>query len=310
MTEEFRKVLITGSGGMLGNAVYPYFRDRYAEVLATDVNVRLPWLSHLDVTDRAEVKQVMDDFAPDLVLHLAALVDMEVCEEQAERAQLLNADATQIVAEAAARHGATTVYISTAGVFDGQTETYYTEADAPNPICVYGETKFGGEVHVRNICAKHYVLRPGWMVGGGEGLDRKFVAMILDQLRNGQTVIHAVDDKQGTPTYTYDLAANLHALLQAGGDYGDYHMVCQGSGTRYEVAKEILAVCRRDDVELKAVKSDFFAKRFFAPRPRTEILVNQRLIDMGINLMRPWQEAIQEYIPRQYPGYIRARETV
>lgn len=305
MTEQFRKVLITGSGGMLGNAVYPYFRDRYPEVLATDVNVREPWLSHLDVTDPDEVNKVFDEFQPDLVLHLAALVDMEVCEEQAERAQVLNADATEIVAEASERLGATIVYISTAGVFDGQTDSYYTEEDQPNPICVYGATKFGGEVHVRNICTKHYVIRPGWMVGGGEGLDRKFVAMILDQLRNGSNVIHAVDDKQGTPTYTYDFAANLHELLKTG-QYGNYHMVCGESGTRFDVAKEIVAICRRDDVEVKAVKSDFFAKRFYAPRPRTEILVNKRLDDMGINMMRPWPEALREYIPRHYAKYIHS----
>jgi len=303
MVTKYERVLITGCGGMLGNAIFPYFYARYPNVNATDVNVRQTWLNHLDVTDQAEVRKVIADFQPDLVLHLAALVDMEVCEQQAERANLLNVEASRIVAEETERVGATIVYISTGGVFDGKIKTFYTEAEEPKPICVYGATKFGGEIHVRNICSKAYVIRPGWMVGGGYGLDRKFVAMILDQLEKGQKTIYAVDDKWGTPTYTYDFAVTLHELLKTG-KHGTYHMVCKGTGTRYDVARMIVDVCRRYDVEVERVKSDFFQKRFFAPRPNNEILVNKALEDLGINYMRPWTEALMEYIPRHYPHLV------
>jgi len=314
MASFFDRVLITGSGGMLGNAVYPHFAANYPSVLATDINQynkrrRAPWLrEEMDVTNRKQVREVMAGYKPDLVLHLAALVDMEICEEDPELSELLNVTATQIVAEEAERVGATVVYISTGGVFDGgkpnPPDNYYTEEDPVDSICVYGKTKHGGELHVRNICSKCYVVRPGWMTGGGYALDRKFVGMILDQIERGEKVIYGVDDKWGTPTYTYAFAKNLDVLVKTG-QYGTYHMVCKEPGTRFDIAKGIVEVCGRTDIELQRVKSDFFQARFSAPRPPNEILVNQALEDLGINQMPTWREAFEEYIPRHFPHLMR-----
>lgn len=308
MTEEkrsnmFQRVLITGSGGMLGTSVYPYFKERYPEILATDLSLKEPWLQKLDIRDTQVVSELFEQYKPDLVLHLAALVDMEICERLQGDAEATNATATRHIAELAAGHGATLVYISTGGVFDGEKEGAYTEDDPANPIAVYGQTKYDGEVHVREVNGNYYVIRPGWMVGGGKARDRKFVRMILEQIREGRPVIHAVNDKWGTPTYAHDFTINLFKLLESR-QYGTYHMVCKESGTRYDVAKWIVDVCRRPDIEVKPVNSDFFMKEFFAPRPRMEILVNKNLERLGINLMRPWKEAIGDYISSEFPDYI------
>jgi dTDP-4-dehydrorhamnose reductase len=309
MASLFERVLITGCGGMLGNAVYPHFRANYANVLATDIHqynrrTRAPWQKELDVTQRDQVRAAMADYKPDLVLHLAALVDMEICEDDPELSELLNVTATQIVAEEAERVGATVVYISTGGVFDGgkpnPPDNYYTEEDPVDSICVYGKTKHGGELHVRNICSKYYIVRPGWMTGGGYALDRKFVGMILDQIERGEKTIYGVDDKWGTPTYTYAFAKNLDVLLGTE-QHGTYHMVCKEPGTRYDIAAGIVEIVGRKDIEMQRVKSDFFSQRFHAPRPPNEILVNKALEDLGINLMPTWREAFEEYIPRHFP---------
>jgi len=303
---EFKKVLITGSGGMLGNAIAPYFRDRCPQVVATDIQIEADergWLTFLDVRDAAAMRRTFAEFKPDLVLHLAALVDLEFCELHREESETTNRTATGSVARLAAESGATLVYISTGGVFDGAKEGYYTEADQPNPIMVYGATKFAGEDEVRAAGGQHYIVRPGWMVGGGRRNDHKFVYLILDQLANGARTIHAVDDKWGTPTYTHDFAMNLFALLDRGA-YGLYHMVCKGMGTRFDVAKEIVAICGRD-AEVKPVDSSFFGERFFAPRPRSEMLFNQALENLGINLMRDWRVALREYLERDYAHLIQ-----
>jgi dTDP-4-dehydrorhamnose reductase len=304
----YERVLVTGCGGMLGNAIYPYFKSRCPAVMATDIEIEPDeheWLSYLDARDEAAMRKAFAEFKPDLVLHLAALVDVEQCELRPDDAEESCATTTKIAATLAAETGATIVYISTGGVFDGTKEGYYTEDDVPNPIMVYGATKLQGEVYVRESGAKHYILRPGWMVGGGPRNDHKFVKMIIDQLQSGQREIYGVHDKFGTPTYTHDFAMNLFTLLDRQ-LYGTYHMVCKGTGTRFDVAKEIVRLCGYHDVEVKSVDSSFFKEQFFVPRPRSEMLFNQKLEDMNINLMRPWDEALKEYIERDYAHVVKA----
>lgn len=298
--KRFDRVLITGCGGMLGNAVYPYFLKRCREVLATDKEVREPWLSELDVRDEGLLASTFADLKPNLVLHLAAETDLEFCETSSDVAKATNADATRRVAELSHEHGATLVYISTAGVFDGGKSDHYTESDEARPIMVYGRTKLEGENHVREVNGTYYVVRAGWMVGGGPARDHKFVSKILEQISEGRTVLHAVEDRWGTPTYTHDFANNLFHLLDTK-RYGTYHMVCSGAGTRFDVAREIVSVCGRDDIRIERVDSDYFAAEYFAPRPRSEMLVNANLNSLGINLMRPWEAALHEYVRSEYP---------
>ncbi|MBP6903012.1 MAG: NAD(P)-dependent oxidoreductase [Burkholderiaceae bacterium] len=297
-------VLVTGAGGMLGNAIVPYFRTRYRRVLATDKILSEPWLQALDVRDEAALRAIFERERPALVLHLAAETDLEFCEQHPDVAEAVNHVAAGRVAELTQAGGATLVYISTAGVFDGTKPGFYTESDAANPIMVYGRTKLDGELAVARACQRQYTVRAGWMVGGGSRKDHKFVMLMLQQLLAGQTTLHAVDDRWGTPTYTHDFAMNLFRLLDTGA-YGLYHMVCEGFGSRFDVAAEILKVCRREDVELVPVGSEFFKDRYFAPRPPSEMMRNQRLGELGINLMRPWQAALRDYLSREFPQALR-----
>ncbi len=157
---------------MLGNAIYPYFKARCANVLATDIEIEpdeTGWLSYLDARDAKAMRAAFESFKPDLVLHLAALVDVEECEKRpVDAAENPAPRPPEIAAGLAAEYKADLVYISTGGVFDGtKTDGYYTEADKPNPIMVYGAEKLAGEVHTRALVPNHYILRAGWMVGGG-----------------------------------------------------------------------------------------------------------------------------------------------
>jgi len=304
-----QRVLVTGCGGMLGNAIYPYFRERCAAVLATDIQIESDerdWLRYLDARDRTAMAAAFEEFRPDLVLHLAALVDVEKCELDPEEARISNAVTTQIAAELAARYDATLVYISTGGIFDGLKMDYYTEDDQPNPIMVYGVTKLDGEHEVWRAWPKSYILRAGWMVGGGPRNDHKFVSFICNQLADGAKIIYGVNDKIGTPTYTHDFAMNMFALLDTEA-YGTYHMVNKGSGTRYDVAREIVRICGyAETVEVERVPSSHFEKQFWVRRPDCEMLANTRLEKLGINLMRNWQVALEEYLRRDYAYVMKA----
>ena len=191
-------------------------------------------------------------------------------------------------------------FISTAGVFDGTKESGpYTEFDAPNPINTYGATKFEAEKLVAGILEKYYIIRAGWMVGGGADKDHKFVARILSQVREGRTTIHAVGDKFGTPTYTYDFAQNMLELVETP-FYGRYHMACLGEGSRYQdVALEIVDFYGRRDVSVVPVTSDAFVDDYPAPRPRSEMMRNRMLELRGMNRMR--RGAKDEYLELRLP---------
>ncbi len=309
MRQDKARVLITGCGGMLGNAVYPFFSHWYDTVLATDKDVNEPWLDFLDIRDHDEVTRVFNEFNPDLVLHLAAETDLEYCETHPDNTRAVNDTATKHIAKLSEKAGAVMVYISTAGVFDGKKKGCYTENDQPRPIMVYGETKYAGELHTLNHCSRSFVVRAGWMMGGGREKEKKFIYKILQQVGAGAREIFAVNDKLGTPTYTYDFAMNLFLLINTN-RYGTYHMVCEGNGSRYEVAKEILSICNRNDITLTPVGSEFFAEEYFVPRPYSEMLVNQNLQHHDINHMRPWRDALREYIETLFPDYIKGGVTV
>jgi dTDP-4-dehydrorhamnose reductase len=292
------RVLITGAAGMLGSAVYPAFVAAGHEVVATDLEPRevagLP-MSRLDVRIYRDMIDAIERSRAELVLHLAAETDLETCEADPDHAYRTNTLGTQNAAVACQARDRTLVYISTAGVFDGEKEDgLYDEFDAAHPINVYGRSKYEGELLVMRLVPRHFVIRAGWMVGGVE-LDHKFVAKVIDQLRSGATTIRAVTDKLGTPTYTQDFAQNMLELIETP-FYGRYHMACLGEGSRYDVAREIVEFYGRHDVRVVPVTSEAFADEYPAPRPRSEMMRNYMLELRGMNRMRPWREALREYL--------------
>lgn len=306
------RILVTGSAGMLGSALIPELIAAGHSVAATDIDLSdpRPWgpdgptLEHLDVRSPDDIAAAIDRFAPEFIAHLAAETSLEVCEMMPDAAMLTNTIGTKHVALAARRAGLPMAYISTAGVFDGKKTGFYDEFDEPNPINVYGASKLHGEHLVARIVPEHYIVRAGWMVGGGPGRDHKFVSLILEQLDAGARTLRAVADKLGTPTYTRDFARCFSNLIVSG-SYGLYHMTGTGGGSRHDVAAEILRVLGRDDVELLAVGSEYFAEEYFAPRPSSEQMRNRVLDLQGMNTMRPWEVALEDYLCTQYADRIQ-----
>jgi dTDP-4-dehydrorhamnose reductase len=307
------RILVTGSAGMLGSALVPSLIAQGHTLVVSDINLAnpQPWgadgptLEHLDVRDHDEVAAAVRLHEPDFVAHLAAETSLEVCENDPDGAWATNAIGTKNVALAVRRSGIEMAYISTAGVFDGLKEGFYDEFDEPNPINVYGASKFRGEKIVEQLVPEHYIVRAGWMVGGGPGTDHKFISLMIDQLDAGATSLRAVADKLGTPTYVRDFAACFGQLITSG-SYGLYHMTGTGGGSRYDVAKEILRVLGRHDVDLVPVGSEEFAEQYFAPRPPSEQMRNRVLDLQGMNTMRPWEVALEDYLHTQFADRIRS----
>ena len=297
------RFLITGAAGMLGTSLLPELKKNDHTVLATDIRLLGPKMKHLDARDCTEMMAVARKFRPHMLMHLAAETDLEVCETEVDYAYAENFLSTQNAVTVCRELSIPLVYISTAGVFDGKKSQPYTEFDFPNPINVYGTSKFQGEQIVRMTMPNHYILRAGWMVGGGER-DKKFVSKIMKQLDDGSKRIYAVKDKLGTPTYAPAFSKMLEKIVKTG-FYGTYHLACKGKASRYDVAKEILEILGRKDVELKPVSSSYFKKEYFAPRPRSEEMRNYVLDLRGMNGMPMWQDAMKTYLKMHFASYFR-----
>lgn len=296
--EKRKIILITGCGGMLGEAVYKQFKDRY-QVYATDIDLNEPWLSHLDVSDDKQVQEYGCKIRPDFIIHLAALTDMEYCELHLEETYNINTHGTENMVNLALELNIPLVYISTAGIFDGSKEQYNEDDDplSPAPLSIYGKSKYQGEIAARNY-PKSTIIRAGWMMGGGPRKDKKFVNKIIKQLHNEPSEIAVVDDKLGTPTYTYDLAKIIARLLEDK-RYGLYHGVCDGGGSRYDVAVYILeCLGLKNRVTIRVVSSDYFKNTYFAPRPASEQLGNQKIKNIDPTLIHHWRGCLKDYLER------------
>ncbi len=282
-----QRMLVTGAGGMVGSYVPEVFSD--FELTLTDAG---EGFVSLDVRNPSSVMQALVSSQPDWVLHLAAATDVDRCEQEPDWAFHTNAIGTQNVALACQKTGVRLIYISTAGVFWGDKAEPYIEFDAPRPANVYGHSKLAGEQIVTSLLKQFYIVRSGWMIGGGEK-DKKFVGKIARLILEGRTPLRVVNDKWGSPTYAKDLLKGIRRLLDTG-YYGLYHMANGGRCSRYEVALALREALQCPEIEIQPVSSDEFPLP--APRATSEAMRNLKLQLLGMDPMRPWQEALAEYV--------------
>lgn len=297
-----KKIYIAGCGGMLGEAFYVQFRNDY-ELRCSDIDVNEPWLESLDFRDFSRYRAEVLKFRPDYLFHLGAYTDLEYCELHPDETYVTNTLSVEHGVHIANDLGIPFLYISTAGIFDGK-KLVYDDWDTPNPLGHYARSKYLAEVFVKENVRKHLVCRAGWMMGAGPRKDKKFVQKIINQLKDGKQELFVVNDKLGTPTYTHDFARNVKLLLEKE-LWGLYNMVCEGLTSRLEVAEYLLVLLGLDHkVKVHQVDSHYFHDAYFAPRPASERLVNQKLRLRGLNVMRDWKVALKEYLREYYKNYI------
>ncbi len=296
-----KKIYIAGAGGMLGEAFHKKFSD--LELKCTDIDVNDDWLSFLDFRDLNAYRKDVRAFTPDALFHLGAHTSLEFCEQNVEDSYATNTMAVENAVRIANELDIPILYISTAGIFDGL-KPVYDDWDLPNPLGHYARSKYAGERYVIENSRRYLICRAGWMMGGGPRKDKKFVQKIMVQIKAGKQELFVVNDKHGTPTYTHDFAACVRTLL-AGEHWGLYNMVCTGLTSRLDVAREMVRLLDlEDNVKITEVKSNHFAKEYFAARPDSERLINRKLNLRNLNNMRDWKIGLQEYLGGYYTGYL------
>lgn len=292
------RVYIAGCGGMLGEAFYQAFKNDY-QCRFTDKDVNSDWLEFLDFRDINAYENDVKSFRPDLLIHLGAYTSLEYCDTNEMDALNNNVTSLETAVQLSNDLDIPLLFISTAGIFDGAKDQY-DDWDTPGPLGVYARTKVLAEDYISKNANRYFVMRAGWMMGGGPGKDIKFVGKIIEQLKRGNKELFIVNDKNGTPTYTHDFAAVAKELIKTN-RYGIYNCVCEGLTSRLEVATEIVHLFNLDSiVKITEVTSEFFSKVYFSKRPPSERLRNKKLEIIGLNKMRDWRVALKEYINEYY----------
>ncbi len=271
------RVIITGASGQLGRALL--------DALASHdpMPVTRP---EFDVAEPAVVDRLAG-LEPDLIIHAAAMTDVDGCERDPEAAFRVNALGTQHVALACQRAGCPMVYISTDYVFDGTKGEPYWEFDEPNPISVYGASKLAGERYVQALLDRFYIVRTAWLYGPG---GRNFVTKIVELART-RDELAVVTNEVGSPTYTPDLADAIVRLIQHP-LYGVYHLVNEGACSRFEFARAVVKLVGLEGVCVRPTESFPRLARPPAYAPLRNFVAATQL---GI-VLRPWGEALRDYL--------------
>lgn len=275
------KVLITGCNGQLGRALNQLLAGGTVEVINTDVD-------NLDICNLEQVLTIVRREQPDTIINCAAHTAVDKCETDIRNAREINARGPKNLAVAAKEAGAQLVQVSTDYVFDGTAGKAYVETDTPCPQSIYGSTKLDGERAVMETMDRYYIVRTAWLYGDGNN----FVRTML-RLAKERDTISVVNDQFGSPTSALELARMILHIVDSG-EYGIYHGTCEGVTSWYEFAKTIFSLAKADVKLLPVTTEEYTAA--IAKRPAYSVLENAKLNSQGSYRMKPWEDALKEYM--------------
>lgn len=277
------KILITGAGGFVGQKIAEQFGVGRETVALTRRD--------LDITDGSSVGDAVLRLAPDLIVNCAVL-GLEASEADPDRAWAVNAIGPANLGRLAENAGAAVVHLSTNYVFGGDRGTgYYTIDDEPQPVNVYGETKWEGERALAAECSRHFIIRTSWVFGGSKA---SFFDNAIALLRAGEPV-DAISDTWGSPTLVDDLVERVQAIVDRG-KFGTYHTANFGVCSKYEFAVEASRVLGKDSELVKPV----FASQLGASvrRPEYTPIECKQSAEIGLPPLRDWESALEASILR------------
>lgn len=266
-----KTILVTGGTGMVGQCVPFGIRPGHPE---------------LDVTDPESIEMAVKKYTPSVILHLAAYTNMQDCQSHPELARAVNVEGTKNIARACKHHHIYLVYLSTCGVFNGKKKTPYVETDIPHPLTVYGQTKYEGELAVRNIQKDSLIIRTGWLFGGRLETDIKFVGITIRKFLRNKPVVATVD-RFGSPTYINDLFSAIKKLIDRRRT-GIIHIVNSGVASYFEIAGAVKKIGKFGGTLTPVLQKDIESAGL--PRGPLEALVSTRI------RLRPWQNALRDYM--------------
>jgi dTDP-4-dehydrorhamnose reductase len=283
--------LVTGAGGMLGTDMVAVLTSRGEPVTGLD-------RAGLDVTDAAAVSDAIAGGRPDVVVNCAAWTAVDDAEASEEQALAVNAAGAANLAAACAGVGARLVQISTDYVFAGDAGRPYAEDDVPAPRTAYGRTKLAGERAVLDrLPGSGFVVRTAWLYGAH---GPSFVGTMI-KLEDQRPTVDVVDDQQGQPTWTVDVARQIVALVHSTAAPGIYHATSGGQTTWFGLAREIFALLGADAARVRPIPSSALSRP--APRPAYSVLGHSAWAGPRVPPIGQWRTALR----RAFPELVAAR---
>ncbi|MDD3137457.1 MAG: dTDP-4-dehydrorhamnose reductase [Lachnospiraceae bacterium] len=275
------KVLVTGYKGQLGFDVVNELKKRGHSVIGVDVD-------EMDITDATAVEKTITESKVEVVIHCAAYTAVDAAEDNIDICRKVNALGTENIAVVCKKLKLKMIYISTDYVFNGEGERPWEPDDIREPLNVYGQTKYEGELAVEKNVEKYFIVRIAWVFGVN---GKNFIKTMLN-LGETKDEIKVVSDQIGSPTYTYDLAVLLVDMAESE-KYGKYHATNEGLCTWYEFATEIF---RQAEINVKVnpVSSDEFPAK--AKRPHNSRMNKDKLEMNGFHRLPTWQDALERYL--------------
>jgi dTDP-4-dehydrorhamnose reductase len=274
------RVAITGAAGLFGHGLVAAFSTRHEVFPLTRADA--------DITDAEAFRAALEHIHPDLVVHSAAIPDLDICEADPASALRVNYQGTRNVADAALHVGAGLVHISTDAVFDGSKATPYVETDPTAPITTYGRTKLQAEEAAKTL-ERYWIFRVSVLFGPGK---INFVEKGLRKLAAGEEY-KVASDQLGCATHTVDAGLKIMEVVEVG-HYGLYHLANQGACSRFELARTAAELAGLDPAKVIGVPDALMQRR--APRLKYAVMDMEALRNAGFALPRPWQEALADYV--------------
>lgn len=279
------RILVTGVKGQLGYDVVKELANRGHEAVGVDIE-------EMDITDADSVYKVISESAVDAVIHCAAYTAVDAAEDNQEICRKVNVDGTQNIAIVCKKLGIKMMYISTDYVFNGEGVKLWEPDDERQPLNVYGQTKYEGELAVQDTLDEYFIVRIAWVFGIN---GKNFIKTMLN-LAKTHDHLTVVNDQYGSPTYTYDLAKLLVDMIVTD-KYGVYHATNEGICTWYDFACEIFR-CTGIEVDVQPVTSDAFPVK--AKRPSNSRMSKDKLEQNGFRRLPTWQNAVERYVKALY----------
>ncbi|MBI4307243.1 MAG: dTDP-4-dehydrorhamnose reductase [Chloroflexi bacterium] len=288
------RTLLTGANGQLASDLLKLLPSQDTIALAH---------GDLDVCDDAAVRKALERYRPDVVINTSAFHKVDLCEDEVARPFEVNALAVRHLALLAREMGFALVHFSTDYVFSGDKRRPYHEDDAPGPLSVYGVSKLAGEYFVRTLCPHYFLVRTSGLYGvaGSSGKGGNFVETMLRLAQQGSP-IRVVNDQALSPTYTHDLAGKVIELVETG-RYGLYHVTNSDSCSWYTFTRTIFSFAHLK-AEVQPITSEQFGAK--ARRPAYSVLANRNMKRLGLSPLRPWRQALQDYIQAKHPELCNA----
>lgn len=278
------KVLVTGARGQLGTDLMNELKKQGLEGIGVDIE-------EMDITDAEACRRVISAAQADAVIHCAAYTAVDAAEDNPQLCRKINGQGTRNVAAACREAGIKMMYISTDYVFDGQGTRPWEPDDRREPLNVYGQTKYEGELAVEELAEKFFIVRIAWVFGAA---GNNFIKTML-RLGKERGAVSVVNDQIGSPTYTRDLARLLVDMIRTE-QYGRYHATNEGLCSWYEFAKEIFRQAGMTEVRVTPVDSSMFPAK--ATRPKNSRMSKEKLTERGFKPLPDWRDALKRYLQK------------